>query len=63
MQRVRVTTVATDTKKIRSLLIVVGVGVAANNIKVFIFVMEMQQLVPFVLLSSYKLFRVYNNMY
>jgi hypothetical protein len=37
---------------IRSLLIVVDVDVAANNIKVFIFVMEIQQWVPFTLLSS-----------
>jgi hypothetical protein len=43
---------------------VVGVDVAVNNIKVFSVAMEIQQWVPFALLSSYKIFRpVVNNRY
>ena len=50
---------------IRSLFIVVGVYVAVSNIKVFIIAMEMQQWLPFALLSKYKIFRaaVNNNKY
>jgi len=36
--------------------IVIGVYVAVNNINVFIFAMEMQQCVPFALLTGYKVF-------
>jgi hypothetical protein len=42
---------------ISSTFIVVGVHVAVNDIKVFSFVMEMQQWIPFALLSGYKIFR------
>lgn len=45
--------------------IVVGVGVAASNIKLFNVAMEVQQWIPFALLLSYKIFltAVYNNNY
>jgi hypothetical protein len=43
-------------------LLIVAVGVAVNNIKVFSVAMAMQQWVNFALLSSYKIFRVaFNN--
>jgi hypothetical protein len=44
---------------------VIDVYVAVNNIKVFIFAMEMQQCVPFALLAGYKVFGavVNNNKY
>jgi hypothetical protein len=41
-----------------SLFIVVGVHAAVNNIKVFSVTVEMQQCVPFALLSGYKMFRI-----
>ena len=40
-----------------SLVIVVGVYVAVNNIKMLCAAMETQQWIPFALLSSYKSFR------
>jgi hypothetical protein len=35
---------------------VIGVYVAVSNIRMFIFAIEMQQCVPFALLSSYNIF-------
>jgi hypothetical protein len=46
---------------IRSLFIVLCVEVAVNNMKVFGVTMEMQQWVPFALLSNYKIFRTAAN--
>jgi hypothetical protein len=43
---------------IRSVFIVVGVDVGVNSIKVFSGTTEMQQWVPFALLSSYKIFHI-----
>lgn len=49
---------------IYSLFTAVDVDVAVNNIKRFSVVMEIQQLVPFILLSSYKIVRfAVNNKY
>jgi hypothetical protein len=50
---------------VRSLVIVVGVHVAVNNIKVFIFSVVVQQWLPFALLASKKVFctAVNNNKY